>query len=116
MKDKNPYSYCNVVGDTNVGCKRKANEDWLTYFESENGLVSVVCDGMGGHVGGAVASHLAVETIEQLLKSNVTANNKRKHIGLPKFIFGHGYVGQFQLTKPIHNFDYYWHKSFALSH
>lgn len=77
MKDKNPYSYCNVVGDTNVGCKRKANEDWLTYFESENGLVSVVCDGMGGHVGGAVASHLAVETIEQLLKSHYYDDPRR---------------------------------------
>lgn len=70
MKEANQYSYCNVVGDTDVGCKRKANEDWYVHFECKNGLVSVVCDGMGGHVGGAVASHLSTETIQMFLENN----------------------------------------------
>lgn len=64
------YSYCNIVGLTDVGCKRPVNEDWLDHFESKNGLVAVVCDGMGGHVGGEVASHIAVDTIRQFLQEN----------------------------------------------
>ena len=39
----------------------------MTHFESPNGLVAVVCDGMGGHVGGKTASHTAVEAIQQFM-------------------------------------------------
>lgn len=67
MEMDSKYSYCNVEGNTDVGCKRKANEDWLDTFECETGLVAVVCDGMGGHVGGQIASHVAVEAIRNFL-------------------------------------------------
>lgn len=70
MNKNNPYYYCNVEGETNVGCKRKQNEDWLDTFESKNGLVAVVCDGMGGHVGGQVASHLAIDSIREFVCGN----------------------------------------------
>lgn len=63
----NTYNYCHVAQLTDVGCKRKANEDWMASFKSPNGLVAVVCDGMGGHVGGQVASHTAVEAIERYM-------------------------------------------------
>lgn len=61
------FNYCHIAELTDRGCKRAENEDWMAHFESPNGLVAVVCDGMGGHVGGKTASHTAVEAIQQFM-------------------------------------------------
>lgn len=54
---------------SDVGCVRKANEDNCDYqFRTPNGDLFVVCDGMGGHVGGATASKIAVNSICSYLK------------------------------------------------
>jgi protein phosphatase len=48
---------------TDAGCQRQRNED--NYYVSPDQRVFAVADGMGGAVGGAKASKLAVEAIEQ---------------------------------------------------
>lgn len=54
------------AGITDVGKKRKGNEDSL-FLDDGLGLY-VVADGMGGHQAGEVASHLVAKTIEDYMK------------------------------------------------
>ena len=52
-----------------IGHVRAHNEDSYGIAENTpNGSIYVVCDGMGGHVGGATASRLAVDSILEYFK------------------------------------------------
>jgi serine/threonine protein phosphatase PrpC len=49
---------------TDVGCVREGNEDAVSVvFVPDGAVVATLCDGMGGHAAGEVASDLAVRTI-----------------------------------------------------
>ncbi|MBW2660535.1 MAG: serine/threonine-protein phosphatase [Deltaproteobacteria bacterium] len=54
------------AGITDVGKKRKNNEDYL--FLDDDQKLYVVADGMGGHQAGEIASKLVVETIRDYMK------------------------------------------------
>ena len=57
-----------------TGQVRKANEDSCGFATVPNGELFVVCDGMGGHVGGATASRIAVEQIIQHFQAQLYPN------------------------------------------
>ena len=91
--------FLNLYSETNVGNKRPANEDFLGYSESPNGLIYVVCDGMGGHVGGATASQLAVNSILEFMSIKAYENI---YVALSECII---FANQEILNKAVENPD-----------
>jgi protein phosphatase len=66
-----------AFGQTDVGRRRKLNEDNFL-VDTEAGLYAV-CDGMGGHNAGEVASKIAIETLGAFIRKS----HKEKEITWP---------------------------------
>jgi len=54
----------NIGSFSDVGKAREINEDNFSSFSGVFGSLLLVCDGMGGHKGGEIASRIAVKSIE----------------------------------------------------
>lgn len=50
---------------TDVGTVRKENQDRAAVFVGKKMTFAILCDGMGGHMGGSYASSLTIETFER---------------------------------------------------
>ncbi len=62
-------------GRTDVGIKRKNNQDSYAVFSKSGYFCAIVCDGMGGANGGNVASGLAVKTFASYVKKCFSIKN-----------------------------------------
>jgi PPM family protein phosphatase len=54
---------------TDIGCEREINEDRYSVVDSSIGRTWVVCDGMGGALGGELAAQLAIDAVRRALES-----------------------------------------------
>jgi PPM family protein phosphatase len=66
-----------AFGQTDVGRRRKLNED--NFLVDTEASLFAVCDGMGGHNAGEVASKLAIETLGAFIRRS----HKEKEITWP---------------------------------
>lgn len=70
---------------TDVGYVREHNEDSLLVQPP----LYVVCDGMGGHEAGEVASEIAVQTIARRMDADIAIAKSKKRKGLDVNMLGH---------------------------
>jgi serine/threonine protein phosphatase PrpC len=53
-----------------VGLMRPGNEDSIGVFKTEDGILAIVCDGLGGNNAGEVASQLSVDVIYESFRED----------------------------------------------
>jgi protein phosphatase len=65
------FEFCLIGKYSDTGRVRKANEDSMAVFDTANMKVFVVCDGMGGHIGGQIASQTAIAAIKDFMSNHI---------------------------------------------
>lgn len=96
---------CNIYCETNVGKKRKNNEDQTGFLNTSEFQVLLVADGMGGHLKGEVASDIVKTVILGLLENEPKPKNDRKARALLKKVIKKANSEIYKLS--THKDDYY---------
>ncbi|MDD9952284.1 MAG: protein phosphatase 2C domain-containing protein [Zetaproteobacteria bacterium] len=87
-----------MYGVTHVGKVRANNQDSI-YYDSHQGL-GIVCDGIGGHSSGEIASSLAVASLKSAFFDPTNDRTKRTHIILSGIEDAHQHILRYSKSFP----------------
>ena len=65
-----------ILSATDTGLVRETNEDSCGTAETPNGILCVVCDGMGGHIGGGDAVNCIIQYVAKEKRSGMVSAAK----------------------------------------
>lgn len=73
----------NCYGLTDIGSRRAENQDCFGIYTLGSATLCIVCDGMGGHAGGATASATARDVFAEAVRGGMPAEDESGTAPLP---------------------------------
>ena len=83
-----------IAAQSDIDRRKKDNEDSFGVFRDDtpnlrffnDGALLIVADGLGGHMGGEIASKLAVSMMKDIVKDHVTIRQHRTLEDVPQHV------------------------------